>query len=195
MKGREVEHLEIHLIRFNVARGIDLEAHLRQDAQDAAQVGSGGMQASVAEGAARQGHIQLLLLEGFRQRLSFDLFQFRSERRLERLLDLVGHLARGGALLLGELPQPAESLHQRGTLTKVRDAPGFQRRLVGDRLQRFAECFFDFLQDVQHTTSVFVSLRTPNPREAGRVGEAISWRTKQEPIRARLLRRGQSSSQ
>ncbi len=53
--GREVEQLEVVLVRLHLARAVDLEAHLAEDAVDLAQRLGGGVQAAAQRRASRAG--------------------------------------------------------------------------------------------------------------------------------------------
>src|SRR5215212_10978532 len=72
MVRREVEQLEIDLIRFHFARRIHLKTHVSEDIQHPPQLLRGWMQSAQMDSAPWQRHVELFLFKGFRQRRGFD---------------------------------------------------------------------------------------------------------------------------
>ena len=64
--GGDVEQFEVELIRFHLARAVDLEAHITEDAADLAQGLGLGVQPAGMRLAPGQGHIQALAFERMR---------------------------------------------------------------------------------------------------------------------------------
>ena len=90
---------------LHLARAVDLETHLAEDAVDLAQRLGLGMQPAGARFAPGQGHIQALAFEGMRHTFLRHLFHVLVESGFERLLDLVGRPAHFGTDLGRQLWQ------------------------------------------------------------------------------------------
>src|SRR4030067_3271399 len=64
MMRREIEQLEIHFISFHVAREVDLEAHLGENAVNLAKSLGRWVKSPTNYRSARQGDIQAFCLQG-----------------------------------------------------------------------------------------------------------------------------------
>jgi hypothetical protein len=103
MMRRNVEHLEVVEIEFDVWRVEDLEAHQPEDGVDFAQHQSGGMVTACQARPRRQGHVHALRAHALGQRGELDLLALGGKGAFHLAADGVNLFAERWALLLRSL--------------------------------------------------------------------------------------------
>ncbi len=133
--GRNVKQFEIIFVRLDLARAIDLETHLSEDFNDAAESLLQRMQPADKGFIARQRHVQLFLREVGSQLSCADGFLALIEGCFQSDLDLVGLLSHQGAGFFVQGAQLRENLHHTRAPTQVNGFPGCQLIWMVDLLQ------------------------------------------------------------
>ncbi len=150
MMRRDVEQLEVVGVGLDIARAVDLEAHLGPDGDDLPQRLRRRVQPAAGQPPAREGHVDALGLKRLRQaRRGFPLLPIL-QRRLERLLHLIGPLAQRRAFFLGDRAQPVQNPTELRRAAEVLHLPGLQPLLVRCLLQVPQPFAFQIVQAFQH---------------------------------------------
>ena len=110
MVRRNVQQLEIVLVRLHLRRLVYLEPHLGENLPQPAQRARAQMEMARCDGTSRQGDIQRFLGQGGFQLGLADRRLPRGEVGLQTGLDLVGEPPHLRAILRGELSQTAEQV-------------------------------------------------------------------------------------
>ena len=152
-KRREVEQLEVVLVGLDVARAVDLEAHLRPDGGDPAQDQRRHVQPAAPRRPAGQGDVEGLGAQAGLQRGALERRLALVERLLQPLLRQVGLAAEGRALARVEVAEAAEQALDRALLAQMAGAPGGQLGFAGDRGKLRQRLRLHPLQLVEHLTT------------------------------------------
>ncbi len=149
----EVQQLEVEFVRFNLARAIHLETHLRKDARHFAQGLRGGVQAAAHHRSARQGDIQPLRCQRARHFRRAQGFALVFKGRFQGALDLISPATDQRALFPAQASHLVKGLHQGRVAPDESHLPALQGVFVLDFLQLCQRLPFDLIQLLQHIAS------------------------------------------
>ena len=150
MVGRHVQVAEVQLVGDDVRAAVGLEAHVAEDARNAAHDQGRRVEAAELRSAARQGDVELVGVRIGRCGGAPECFLALLESSLERRLDLVDPLPEGGSLRRLQLPHPAGQELNFALAADGCPAPLLELIQVGCRFQGRGDARFDVVELVDH---------------------------------------------